>query len=665
VKERWRTWGGRVLVAGGLVALAGYLTWRVGWSWQGTRWWLFVPMLVVELVGAAGSMVLAWAFWNGTEVRPQRRATTIDDVAVMIRAEGHGGAEVRATLLAVRRAWGITSVHVATRHPSAALAQAAADHHAELLTLDAGDPAALAAAVGVVEPWVLLLDAGDIIGPDLVVRLADAATEDVAVVQATVVAAHGDSAEHQADGTHELRVERSGLLPALGQRGLALITESGSLVRRSALAAVAPVSDHREIASWRISTALWREGWQITTAGTQPLVVRPSRHDAQSVIGERAVRAAGARRLVFGRGGALRGRWTVAQRMAMLAWSVRPLSGFRRTLFMLTVGGALLAGRAPFHMRPVPLVLGFLTAFVCLPLGISLLSDGALRPGDRTRWSLRALGPAWRSLALPTASSGLPVVARVPVFADNLAPAVVVGLVSTVVAMRGISERLTGALHDLPQGELVVLLLAALWLLAMALDSLRLLGRGRTLRRSVRREVALPAEIGTTTGYVVDVSSSGIGVVMAEAPHPGHRLVVHTSLPATTGCTTLELPAIVRHVRRDIGGQWLVGAEFDELPPTVADAVAEYTLLDPALDQLDDREETHPRGVSADALLTGSSGRSAALRTLALSGVAGALASVDITGDPGQGANTAGVVVVLVAAALAFGVVLGARRASG
>lgn len=665
MKERRRTWGGRALVTVGLVALASYLTWRVGWSWQGTRWWLFVPMLLVELGGAVGSAVLAWAFWQGTNVRPQRRATTIDDVAVVIRAEGHGGAELRATLLSVRRAWGITSVHVATRQPTAALSQAAADHRADLLTLDAGDPAALVAAAHIVEPWVLLLDAGDIIGPDLLVRLADAATEDVAVVQATIVAAHGDSAEHQADGTHELRVERSGLLPALGQRGLAVITESGSLIRRSALAAAVPVSDHRESASWRTSTALWRDGWRITTAGTQPLVVRPSRHDAQSVIGERAVRAAGARRLLFGRGGALRGRWTVAERLAMLAWSVRPLSGFRRTLFMLTVGGALLAGRAPFHMQPVPLLVGFLPAFVCLPLGLMLLSGGVLRPGDRTRWSLRALGPAWRSLALPTVTSGLPVVARVPVFADNLAPAVVVGLVSTVVAMRGISERLTGALHDLPQGELVVLLLAALWLLAMALDSLRLLGRGRALRRSARREVALPAEVGMATGYLVDVSSSGIGVVVAEAPHPGQRLVVHTSLPATTGCSTLELPVIVRHVRRDMGGQWLVGAEFEELEPTVADAVAEYTLLDPALDQLDERELPVAPGPGVDALLTGSSGRSAALRTLALSGVAGALASVDITGGAGDSGSTAGVVVVLVAAVLAFGVVLGARRSVG
>lgn len=652
---------GRALVLSGALAAVGYLVWRLGWSWQGARWWLAAPMLAVEIVGVIGAVLLAWALWPGS-AGPIRRGRPIEgSIDAVVRADGHPDAEIRATLIAIRRVWAIERVHVATSQPTAALHQAAADHHAEVVRLDPEDPAALLAAAQLTSDWVLLLDAGDVPAADVLVRCSDVLADDVAAVQATVTSIERDSAEHQADGHHELRPERLGLLPALGVRGTAFITESNTLIRRAALADVGADVGHREMASWATSVRLWRRGWRVVTTGREPVGVRPSRREHHHVIADRTIRARAARALVVGPDGALRGSgFTLGQRLSMLAWAVRPLAGFRRSLFMLVIGGSLLAGRAPFHLEPVPVAVGVAAVFVALPLGLYLLSDWTLRPGDRTRWSLRTLGPAWRSLATPSAGSGLPIVSTSPVFSFHLAPTIVVVGISVVVAMRAVSERVTGALHQFPERDLVAMLLVALWILAMALDSLRLLGMGRRLRRAERRPSALSADVDGSPAFIVDLSVAGAGIVMPTAPLPGTRLVVRTDVPHGTGCTTVELPAVVRHVRRDIGGQWLVGTEFTAVPAASADALAEYAVVDPAAARLHDQPGTRPNG----AVLLDTSGRSAALRTIAFSGLAGALVSVDVITDRGTASQPAGVAVVVLAALVGFGVVLGTRHAS-
>lgn len=652
---------GRGLVALGMLAAVAYLVWRLGWSWHGTRWWLAAPLLVVEIAGVAGAALLSWALWPGPAGRAHRGRPVEGSIDAVVRADGHPDAEIRATLIAIRRVWAIERVHLATSQPTAALHQAAADHHGEVIHLEVDDRAALRAASQLASDWVLLLDAGDVPAADVLLRCSDVLADDVGAVQVTVTAIERDSAEHQADGHHELRPERLGLLPALGRRGTAFITESMTLIRRSALAATGTSPGHREAAAWNTSLRLWRRGWRVVTTGNEPAGVRPSRREHHDVIADRTIRAGAARSLVVGRDGALRGSgWTVTQRLSMLAWAVRPLAGFRRTVFMLVIGGSLLSGRAPMELSPLPVAVGVAAVFIVLPLGLYLLSGWTLRPGDRTRWSVRTLGPAWRSLAMPSVESGLPIVSRSPLFSAHLAPTVVVIGVSVVVAMRAISERLTGALHEFPERDLVAMLLVALWTLAMALDSLRLLGIGRRLRRAARRPSALSADVDGVAGFIVDLSIAGAGVVMPVAPLPGSRLLVRADVPHATGCTTVELPAIVRHVRRDLGGDWFVGTEFTAVPAASADALAEYALVDPAAAQLQHQLGPRPNG----AVLLDTSGRSAALRTVAFSGVAAALLSVDVISDRGADSQPVGVAVVVLAALVGFGVVLGTRHAS-
>jgi hypothetical protein len=645
-----------VLASVGLLAAVAYLVWRAGWSWEGARWWLTWPLLFAEVAAAAGGALLAWALWPRRRSTVAGRAPLPGAVDVVVRADGHPDAELRATLISVRRVFGIERVHVATAGPTARLHQAAADHRGSVLELAADDPAALVACSSLTAPWVLLLDAGDVLADDVLLRCADVITGDVGAVQVAVTSSEGDSAEHQADGHHELHAERVSILPALGDRGTAFITESVTLLRTEALAAGAARRGHREQAAWRTTLALWRKGWRVVTTVGAPAAVRVSRRDAHDVLEDRTVRAGAARELVLGRDGALFGRgWSPRQRLSMLAWSVRPLAGFRRTVMMIVIAGSLLAGRAPFRLDPVPLALGFLPAFVLVPLGLFLLSDYSLRPGDRTRWSLRTLGPAWRSLAMPPAGTDLQVVSPTPIFAAHLAPASVVVLISVIVAMRGVSERLTGALHEFPERDLVLLLLAALWLLAMALDSLRLLGVGRALRSSNRRPAALPAEVGDDTGFVVDLSIGGAGVVLPHAPLPGERMTMRMAIPHSSGCTTAELPVIIRHVRRDLGGQWLVGTEFTSVPSSATDALAEYAVVDPAITRLQTG-----RSPAANPPRTA---RNAALRTVAFSGLLGAFVSVDVLVGPDPHTRPMGVAVVVAAALVGFAVVLGSRQA--
>ena len=90
----------------------------------------------------------------------------------------------------------------------------------------------------------------------------------------------------------------------------------------------------------------------------------------QAVSEDRVQRARAARRWCSAATGVLRSRsFTPAQRLAVLAWAVRPLSGLRRVVFLVLLGSAILAGAVPFHATATVLVCGWLPAFVYTSLG--------------------------------------------------------------------------------------------------------------------------------------------------------------------------------------------------------------------------------------------------------------------------------------------------------
>ncbi len=584
--------GARVLTAVGLAASLVYLVWRVGFSMHDTDLWLSLPTLLVEVVGFGAACVLAWALWPAPNRRPADTGSpTPDAVDAVVRVADQSEYEVRATLLAmrgVRHVNGVLLVDLSARPSIAALAGEFQAVYAATDSVDRNGLRVIAAAVNT--PQFLLLDAGDVPIVDIVDRLVDELVDlRVAVVQGMGVSLADDSAEHGPDGRHELVFERSSLNPALGRRGNAAWLGTGSLVRTDALREVTIGNDQALEAHWLAGAELMAAGWKIAAPGEVAVVAHRRVQSESAAAQDRLQRARAARRMVLGRRGVLRcDLYTRSQRLAVLAWSVRPLSGLRRVVFLLLLGSAVLAGSVPFHASAAVLLLGWLPAFLYTSLGLALLSGWTLKPGDRTRWSLHSIGSACRSLRADSSrqpGAGAPIVSRPsPQHAAGLFVAVVA--LSVILALRGISDRLTHTLGTLPTSSLMALIIVTLWILALSLDLLRVLARRNQLRRAARVVSSLAATLGERAVSIVDLTAVGAGLISQTGVDVNERLLLDSAIPTRSGVTTIRVSCVVRNVSLRTDGDFRIGVEFGDSDDATANALAEFCTIEPIWDRL-------------------------------------------------------------------------------
>lgn len=589
--------GARALAAVGLAAAMAYLVWRAGWSMSGTRWWLAGPAYAVELFGYLGAAVLAWALWPAPRADRADHADSAGALGTVplpldavVRVQDQPVHEVRATLLALRSVRHVGETILLDLHcrpEVAALATEFQTVHAMAMPGDRHGLAVVAAAVRT--PCFVLLDAGDIPTIDLVDRLApDLADDRVAVVQGAGVSVADDSPEHGPNRRHELVFERAALNPGLGARGVAMWLGSGSLVRADALREAPHLRADPLEAHWRTGLALLAAGWRIT-APRAPVVAHRSLPDDAAVYADRVARARTARRMLLCPRGALRGgSLTLRQRLAALAWAVRPLSGLRRGVFVAVLCGAILAGSAPFHASTAVLAVGWLPAFAYTSLGLSLLSGWTLRTGDRVRWSLHTLGPAYTGLQgdLVERRDDRPVLVsfRNMQYAGGLIVAVIA--LSIVLMLRGLSDQVTHTLGEMPERQLMVLLIVSLWTLAVSLDLLRVLARRAQMRRLPRVVSSLSATLGGRAVSVVDLTALGAGIVSHVPVEVGEHLPLDTSIPTRTGVTDVLIDCIVRNVTPMPYGEWRIGVEFAATDDAAANALAEFCGIEPVWERL-------------------------------------------------------------------------------
>ncbi len=589
--------GARVLTAVGLAASLVYLVWRVGFSMHDTDLWLSLPTLLVEVVGFAAACVLAWALWPAPHRRPADTGSpTLDAVDAVVRVTDQSEYEVRATLLAMRGVQHVNRVvlvDLSARSSISALAGEFQAFYAVTNCVDRNGLRVIAASVNT--PQFLLLDAGDVPTVDIVDRLvAELGDPRVAVVQGMGVSLADDSAEHGPDGRHELVFERSSLNPALGRRGNAAWLGTGSLVRTDALREVTIGNDQALEAHWLAGAELLAAGWKIVAPGEVAVVAHRRVQSEHAASQDRLQRARAARRMVFGRRGVLRcALYTRSQRLAVLAWSVRPLSGLRRVVFLVLLGSALLAGSVPFHASAVVLLFGWLPAFLYTSLGLALLSGWTLQPGDRTRWSLRSVGSACRSLRADSPRrprAGAPIVSLAsPQHAVGLVVAVVA--LSVILALRGASDRLTHTLGTLPTSSMMALIIVTLWTLALSLDLLRVLARRTQLRRAARVVSSLAATLGERAVSIVDLTAVGAGLISQTGVDVNERLLLDSAIPTSTGVTTIRVSCVVRNVSLRTDGDFRIGVEFGDSDDATANALAEFCTIQPIWDRLGG----HPR----------------------------------------------------------------------
>lgn len=679
----------RALTVAGLVLSACYLVWRALWSMDGRPWWLAAPALAVEAAGLAGSGLLAWALWEPPAVSADRSGECDDGgdaVDVVVRLAEQQPHDLRATLLAVAEMSGVGSIIVADQsdgrhapHPSRdAVARVARSAGARVVVhapaAQTGDPAGLGAIVGAVTtPMFLLLDAGDVPTADAIsaLRRSLATTRSVrrgahggavtstvtcaAVVQGRLDSAAFDSPEHGPDGRHDLVFETAALAPSLGARGLAVWDGSGALVRTAALeqalaaagASSTPLTMPRTATEqyWQLTRELFTAGWAVT-APVDTVVARRVRLDESSIYADRVGRARAARSLVAGRHGALRSHprsLHLGHRLSLLAWAVRPLSGARRANFVALVCASLIAGVAPFGVRSATeaaFVFGglWLPGMAGVSFGLRSMSGGVLRPGDRARWSMHTLGPSLSGLrgADPGAGSRYQPIVVFPHMQYGAGMLIAVVAVSTVMAMRGVSDRVTHTLGVIDHGSLVALHGVSLWLLGLSLYMLRVLARGVQARAALRVPTSLAGLLDGVQVDVVDLTPLGAGLVGAAAPEVGDRTMLQMYLGSTARGRTVDVPCTVRNVATTADGSWRVGVEFDPLlVPVTADAITRHCMVEPMrrhahavrshhAPQPDAHERVEPVRVGRQP---DDRGGRLAIRTMAVVAVAGAMAS--------------------------------------
>ena len=162
------------------------------------------------------------------------------------------------------------------------------------------------------------------------------------------------------------------------------------------------------------------------------------------------------------------------------------IDGTRRLVMIVGLALSMLLGVAPLD-QPSPwlLVVGA-AGLVLTSVGSMLLTGGAIRPGDRLRWSFASIGltvgPVERSDAMPVRWAG--VTGSIVVL--NLA-----------VALRGVSDRWTHGLPPMADADRVVTMSAALLLIIGGLATLRHLtaARARPLQHVVAARGALSPPI--------------------------------------------------------------------------------------------------------------------------------------------------------------------------
>lgn len=632
--------GARVLTAVGLVASALFLLWRVAFSLGDGSWWLSLPTLVVEVVGMLGAASLAWALWPmpvaGLQVVGSSEASEVQAVDAVVRVGDQVVHEVRATLLALQSAQHVAGMVVVDLSGRPEVAALATEFGSLYAATDPDDRNGLRLALATVRtPEFLLIEAGDVPTGDIVGRLAAAlADEHTAVAQGLGVSYSTDSAEHGPGGRHDLVFERAALNPALGRRGHAAWTGSGSLVRTGALREVAIDNRPAVAAQWTAGLAMLRGGWRIVAPGEVPVVAHRAVVDPREMTADREQRVRAARAMVFGRRGVMRGRgFSGGQRLAMLAWSVRPLSGFRRIVFIALLCAALLAGQVPFRASALVLLCVWLPAFLYTSLGIGLLSGWTLQPGDRTRWSLQTMWAAATSLRRTPDVPRRHRVAVLPSMHQGMGLVVAVVLLSIVLALRGLSDRVTHTLGELPQSSLMALLVVSLWTLALSLDLMRVLARRTQLRRTSRVVSSLAATFGERAVSIVDLTALGAGLVSQTGAEQGERLLLESVVPTRTGVTTMRVPCVVRNVSLLPDGDYRVGVEFGSLDAPTANALAEFCTIEPMWERMGALPGSSPADARRLMYVTdpedtdGRPGARVALRVVSLLALVGVVAS--------------------------------------
>lgn len=183
--------------------------------------------------------------------------------------------------------------------------------------------------------------------------------------------------------------------------------------------------------------------------------------------------------------------------------------GIRRAAMVGAVVVVLLTGAVPLQPPPPVALVALVAGIGGVAVAHLLLTGGALRPGDRLIWSVSTIGAGLgrRAAESPLSVRWTGVMATIVVL--NLA-----------VALRGVSDRWTHGLGEMPRDARIAAMILALALAATSLGALRRLSppqlgqfgaTGRLEELSTRRWALTATGVVAVLGLIVGSLPAGVG----------------------------------------------------------------------------------------------------------------------------------------------------------
>jgi cellulose synthase (UDP-forming) len=577
----------RTLRAFALLALlwsAAYLTWRIGWSGEGTSPVVFAMLLVTELYGFWALGTLAWYSWSRPAVeRPP--ATQGREVDVYVCTYDEPVEVVAATLAGCRALTYPHTTYLLDDGRREEMRELAGVAGAEYLTrpdnshAKAGNiNAALPRTEG---ELVLMLDADHVPMPDALdamVGYFDDAR--VALVQSPHDFFNHDSVQHYVVGRHEQSLFYRVVCPGKDRHGAAYWCGSAAVLRRQALLEIGGVATETIAEDFHTTIRLQRHGWT-SRYHDEVLVQGLAPHDLDGYLLQRDRWARGNLAVFTLPESPLRARTLrPLQRLSYFVSLAAYLAPPMRLLLLATLGVVMWTGELPMKVSVLALAALWLPSVSLTLLSGSALARGYMKIGETAHYELLTMEIYTRALRCALrpgrtkfkvtpkqgdGGGGLESVRKLHLV--MLAAAVLAG----GTALRLLDLAGVGPLPDLPGIAAIVVPLLGLIELRRVMRTLLTVGRRRQRRQVYRFEGEAPAHVfaggGHVGGQLVDASSVGVGLVLDAPLTVGDTPAILLELEDARGKAHEVAAEVTVRSCREADGKWLVGATVEEMDP--------------------------------------------------------------------------------------------------
>lgn len=587
----------RITAIVAVITGAAYLVWRVGYSFEGANVPLSLVLLAAEAFGWWSLISLTVFAWSNPKAQ-RPAATPGRSVAVIVCTYNESLDVLRTTLAGCRALSYPHRTYLLDDGRRESMRDLAAEMGAEWITRPDNRHAKAgninAALPNITEDLIFVLDADHVPLPDALDALVGYFDDDrVALVQTPHDFYNHDSAQHYAVGRHEQSMFYEVICPGKSRHNAAFWCGSATLLRREALLDVGGVATETIAEDFHTTIKLHADGWS-THYHHEVLVQGLAPHDLDGYLLQRDRWARGNLAVFASTESPLRNRslspmqrWSYAT--SLMSYGA-PLARIV-PLFVLAI--ALFTGALPIHASLLTLVSLWLPWMLGSVFAATALCRGHIRFKESVHYELlcaeiytRALRCAFKPAKTAfkvTPKEGTDLGGFDAVRKLRLTLAVLVLLVSATIVRLVDTFANLDLLPKLPSGALIVLPVLALIESRRLARTLVIVARRRQRRAEYRFPVELAAVVDSAPGTVVDASLSGLGITLAttDAPEPGARIAVSTTLPTVSTHREVNLHATVRSIRPVAGqeGTTYIGCVIDEIDTETKDALIEMCYL--------------------------------------------------------------------------------------